>query len=159
VIRGREIPIDYDVEDIGGRAQGVARLRLPEKLARTLTEDELPRLDRPVRFTVLRGPRGSVRASTLDELVDILDRPWSPDEVAFVEGSTDLTPPDERRVREVAREFRRNQRRRGDRYGPPRDDRDRARRDGGPGRGPGRGPSRGPGPVGKGPGRRRRRGR
>ena len=67
---------------VDGRPRGVARLRLPEKLARTLTEDELPRLDRPVRFTVLRGPRGAVRASTLDELQDILDRPWSPDEVA-----------------------------------------------------------------------------
>ena len=107
VIRGREIPIDYDVEDLQERARGVARLRLPEKMARTLTEDELPRLDRPVRFTVLRGSRGAVRASTLDELQDILDRPWSPGEVASVERSTDLTPRDERRIREVAREFRR----------------------------------------------------
>jgi ATP-dependent helicase HrpA len=80
---------------------------LPEKMARTLTGDELPRLDRPVRFTVLRGSRGAVRASTLDELQDILDRPWSPGEVASVERSTDLTPRDERRIREVAREFRR----------------------------------------------------
>ena len=107
MIRGREIPIDYDVEDLEKPARGVARLRLPEKMARTLTDDELPRLDRPVRFTVLRGPRGAVRASTLDELQDILDRPWSPDEVALVERSTDRTPRDERRLREVAREFRR----------------------------------------------------
>jgi hypothetical protein len=154
VIRGREIPIDYDVEDVEGRGRGVARLRLPEKMARTLADDEVPRLDRPVRFTVLRGPRGSVRASTLEELQDILDRPWSPDEVAFVERSTDLTPSDERRIRDVAREFRRDERGRGgrgERYGPRRDDRDRARRGGGSGRGPG--------PGGKGPGRRRRRGR
>ena len=107
MIRGREIPIDYDVEDLEKPARGVARLRLPEKMARTLTDDELPRLDRPVRFTVLRGSRGAVRASTLDELQDILDRPWSPDEVALVERSTDRTPRDERRLREVAREFRR----------------------------------------------------
>ena len=68
VVRGREVPIDYDVEDVDGRFVGVARLRLPEKLARTLSEEELPTLDRPIRFTVLRGPRGAVRATTLDEL-------------------------------------------------------------------------------------------
>ncbi len=151
VIRGREIPIDYDVEDTEGRPSGVVRLRLPEKLARTLTEDEVPRLDRPVRFTVLRGPRGAVRASTLDELQDLLDRPWSPDEVAFVQRPTDLTPHDERRARELAREFRRNQRGRGERYGPRRDDRDHGRRGGGAGRGPRS--------SGRGPGGRRRRGR
>ena len=151
VIRGREIPIDYDVEDVDGRLHGVARLRLPEKVARTLTEDELPRLDRPLRFTVLRGPRGAVRASTLDELQDILDRPWSPDEMAFAERSTDLTPRDERHIRDLAREFRQNERGRGERYGSRRDDRDRTRRAGGSGRGPR--------PAGKGPGRRRRRGR
>jgi hypothetical protein len=151
VIRGREIPIDYDVEDVAGRLHGVARLRLPEKVARTLTEDELPRLDRPLRFTVLRGPRGAVRASTLDELQDILDRPWSPDEMAFAERSTDLTPRDERHIRDLAREFRQNERGRGERYGSRRDDRDRPRRAGGSGRGPR--------PAGKGPGRRRRRGR
>jgi hypothetical protein len=74
-IRGRDVDIDYDVEP---GPLGVARLRLPEKMARTLVEEELPVLDRPVRFTVLRGQRGTVRASTLDELQDLLDRPWSP---------------------------------------------------------------------------------
>jgi ATP-dependent helicase HrpA len=76
-IRDREVPIEYGVEDGVG---GVARLRLPEKLARTLVDAELPRLDRPVRFVVTRGQRGAVRASTLDELQDLLDRPWAPDE-------------------------------------------------------------------------------
>ena len=42
---------------------GVARLRLPEKIARTLTEDELPALDRPLRFVVTRGARGAARAT------------------------------------------------------------------------------------------------
>jgi ATP-dependent helicase HrpA len=94
----------------GSRILAVARLRLPEKLARTLTEDELPVLDRPVRFVVLRGQRGAIRARTLDELQDALDRPWSPDE-------TDDGPApyrddgyasrDERAAREVAAEFRR----------------------------------------------------
>jgi hypothetical protein len=78
LVRGREIPIDYDVEDGAG---GVARLRLPEKLARTLVEEELPALDRPLRFVVPRGQRGAVRAATLGELQELLDRPWMADEV------------------------------------------------------------------------------
>jgi hypothetical protein len=76
-IRDREVPIEYAVEDDVG---GVARLRLPEKMARTLVDAELPQMDRPVRFVVTRGQRGAVRASTLDELQDLLDRPWAPDE-------------------------------------------------------------------------------
>ena len=75
-VRGHAIPIDYDVED----GTGVARLRLPEKMARTLTETELPTLDRPLRFIVTRGQRGAVRAPTLDDLQELLDRPWSPAE-------------------------------------------------------------------------------
>ena len=110
VVRGRDVPIDYDVEDVEGKTRGVARLRLPEKLARTLTEEELPALDRPIRFTVLRGSRGAVRANTLEELQDILDRPWSPNEIVDDERPAELTPRDERRVRELAGEFRRNQR-------------------------------------------------
>jgi ATP-dependent helicase HrpA len=74
-VRGRDVQIDYDVED-GPR--GVARLVLPEKMARTLVEEELPTLDRPIRFTVPRGQKGTVRAATLDELQDLLDRPWAP---------------------------------------------------------------------------------
>jgi ATP-dependent helicase HrpA len=78
MVRDREVAIDYDVEDGTG---GVARLRLPEKLARTLVESELPVLDRPLRFVVPRGQRGAVRAATLDELQELLDRPWTPEEV------------------------------------------------------------------------------
>ena len=84
-VRDKPVGIDYDVEDSrdasgDGTPVGVARLVLPEKLARTLTEGELPRLDRPLRFLVHRGQRGSVHASTLEELQELLDRPWSPDE-------------------------------------------------------------------------------
>ncbi|HUF30224.1 MAG TPA: hypothetical protein VMM77_06125, partial [Gemmatimonadaceae bacterium] len=72
-VRGAEVPIQYDVEsEIGG----VARLRLPEKMARTLVEAEVPVLDRPVRFMVMRGKRGTVRAANIDELQEALDRPW-----------------------------------------------------------------------------------
>ena len=92
-IRGKWVDIEYDIEAerpaIGdqrpeggeqGRGIAVARIRLPEKLARTLVAEELPALDRPLRFVVARGPRGAVRASSLDELQALLDRPWSPDE-------------------------------------------------------------------------------
>ncbi len=83
-VRDKPVGIDYDVEEgsaTDDRAPlGVARLVLPEKLARTLSEEELPTLDRPLRFVVHRGQRGSVHASTLDELQELLDRPWSPDE-------------------------------------------------------------------------------
>ena len=78
-VREHEVPIEYDVEDGVG---GVARLRLPEKMARTLHESELPALDRPLRFSVHRGARGSVRGATLEELQELLDRPWMPEEVA-----------------------------------------------------------------------------
>jgi ATP-dependent helicase HrpA len=91
-IRDKWIDIDYDIEErsaISDQRSGgspdshgiaVARLRLPEKLARSLVEQELPVLDRPLRFVVTRGPRGTVRASSLGELQSLLDQPWSPDE-------------------------------------------------------------------------------
>ena len=146
-IRGKEVPIDYDVEEADGRPRGIARLRLPEKLARTLTDEELPRLDRPVRFTVFRGPRGAVRADTLSELQDMLDRPWSPDEVVD-DRPTDLMPREERRVRELAGDLRREKR--GQRSRTEQRGGDRSSR---PGKGPRGSARRGPG------GGRRRRGR
>jgi hypothetical protein len=81
-VRDRDVEIGYDVEDVNGAPTGVARLQLPEKVARSLTDGEVPRLDRPVRFVVYRGQRGQVRASTLDELQTLLDAPWTDDEVA-----------------------------------------------------------------------------
>ncbi len=81
-VRDRDVEIDYDVEEDGGAPLGVAKLRLPEKVARSLTESELPTLDRPLRFVVLRGQRGSVRARTLDELQTLLDAPWTEEEIA-----------------------------------------------------------------------------
>jgi ATP-dependent helicase HrpA len=82
-IRGKWIDVDYDVETLAETepSTAVARLRLPEKLAKSLVEQELPVLDRPLRFIVTRGPRGTVRAGSLGELQALLDRPWSPDEM------------------------------------------------------------------------------
>jgi hypothetical protein len=79
-LRDRTVAIDYDVEETAAGVVGVARLRMPEKLARTLVAEELPVLDRPLRFQVLRGARGSVKAATLDELQGRLDDPFTDDE-------------------------------------------------------------------------------
>lgn len=84
LVRAREVELAYDVEEATsgeGAPQliGVARLLLPERLARTLTEDELPALDRPLRFVVARGQRGALRADTLEALQEKLEGPWTPD--------------------------------------------------------------------------------
>jgi ATP-dependent helicase HrpA len=107
-IRDREVEIDYDVEERDGERRGVARLRLPEKIARTLSEGEIPRLDRPVRFVVLRGQRGAVRADTLEELQGLLAQPWSPDEVAESAEDRAMQSHAEREVRRIADEFRKH---------------------------------------------------
>lgn len=110
LIRDREVDIEYDVEDRAGSLTGVARLRLPEKLARTMSDGELPALDRPLRFVVIRGQRGAIRADTLGELQEALAQPWSPDEVEEVEkpGRTDESQSrDERRARDLAARQRR----------------------------------------------------
>ena len=104
MIRDREIPIDYDVEERDGSRVAVARLRLPAKVAKNLTESELPSLDRPIRFVVLRGQRGAIRADTIDELQEELDKPWSPDEIE-PNLDNELVGRDEREVRRIAREF------------------------------------------------------
>jgi hypothetical protein len=85
MIRDREVPVEYDIEESDGQNRGVARLVLSEKMARTLTEAELPALDRPLRFVVPRGQRGAARAQSLDELQELLDQPWTKDEIARLE--------------------------------------------------------------------------
>jgi hypothetical protein len=121
-IRDREVDIDYDVEERDGQWRGIARLRLPEKIARTLTEAEIPRLDRPVRYVVLRGQRGAVRADTLEELQDRLAQPWSPDEIQESPQDREMQSHGEREVRRIAEEFRRHRREhRPERHGQRRD--------------------------------------
>jgi hypothetical protein len=133
-VRGREVPLRYDVEESNGSAQGVVRLQLPEKIARSLTDEELPSLDRPLRFVVPRGARGAARAATLDALREELDRPFTDEEVAELD-------------RQVERKRRgEEERRRGPRTpygGTARPERPSPKR-GGRGRGrPSRGPKRG----------------
>lgn len=101
-VRDRDVEIQYDVEQGETGPVGVARLRLPEKLARTLSEAELPTLDRPVRFVVTRGARGAARASTLDALQEELDRPFTEEELEAMN-----------RAWEEKREARRERKRRG----------------------------------------------
>ena len=61
---GDRVPLDYEIEN----GQGVARMRLRVGQARRLKAKDLPALDRPLRFTVLRGRRPAIRADTLEEL-------------------------------------------------------------------------------------------
>jgi hypothetical protein len=63
VLRGEEHPLDYAVED----SVGIVRARIPERLLWQLDESELPQMDRPLHWTVLRGKKGSVRAASLEE--------------------------------------------------------------------------------------------
>ena len=112
LIRDREVDIEYDVEDADGEPIGVARLRLPEKLAKNLTEEELPVLDRPVRFVVIRGQRGAIRADTLEDLQEQLDRPWSPDEVDETPYAAEDLSRDERGARDLASKRRKDRRQR-----------------------------------------------
>jgi hypothetical protein len=142
VIRDREVDIDYDVEERAGGLAAVARLRLPEKLARSLTEAELPALDRTLRFVVIRGQRGAIRADSLDELQEELSRPWSPDEIEEIPRRDGNESREERRARELAA----HRRGRGDRRPPRRDSsRDGSGRNSGNRRGGGR-TGRGKGP-------------
>jgi ATP-dependent RNA helicase HrpA len=88
-IRGREIPIRYDVEENDSGRRAVARLTLPEKIARTMSEAELPQLDRPLRFVVTRGARGAARADDLDALREELDRPFTEQELTELDRASE----------------------------------------------------------------------
>ncbi len=62
-MRGAAVPLDYALED----GVAVVRARIPEKLLWQLAPKDAPELDRPLRWTVIRGKKGSIRADTLDE--------------------------------------------------------------------------------------------
>jgi hypothetical protein len=63
-IRGDAVALDYAIDD----GVAVARLRLREGQAHQLLERDIPELDRPVRFTVVRGGEEAIRAASLPEL-------------------------------------------------------------------------------------------
>jgi hypothetical protein len=69
-LRGDAVPLDYEVE---GNV-GVARVRLREGQARRLRQGELPPLDRPLRFAVLRGRHPPILADTIPALQALLRR-------------------------------------------------------------------------------------
>ena len=74
-LRGDAVPLDYEVE--GG--VGVARVRLREGQAKRLRTDELPQLDRPLRFAVQRGAHPPIHADTIPALQSALQRPPKPE--------------------------------------------------------------------------------
>lgn len=61
---GDRVPLEYEIE--GG--DGVVRLRVKEGQARRLRPADLPVLDRPIRFTVVRGSRAVVQADSLESM-------------------------------------------------------------------------------------------
>jgi hypothetical protein len=69
-VRGDAVPLDYEIQ--GG--EGVARVRLREGQAKRLRPDELPRLDRPLRFAVQRGRHPPLLADTVPALHALLRR-------------------------------------------------------------------------------------
>jgi ATP-dependent helicase HrpA len=67
-LRGDAAPVDYELQN----GEGVARIRLREGQAKRLRLDEVPTLDRPVRFAVQRGRHPPLLADTLPELQALL---------------------------------------------------------------------------------------
>jgi len=79
-LRGDAVPLDYEVVD----GEGIARVRLREGQAKRLRPDELPALDRPLRFAVQRGRHAPLLADTIPALQALLRRApkaeWSEDD-------------------------------------------------------------------------------
>jgi hypothetical protein len=73
-VRGDAAPLDYEVQD----GEGVARVRLREGQAKRLRADEIPPLDRPLRFAVQRGRHPPIQADTVPALQALLRRAPKP---------------------------------------------------------------------------------
>jgi ATP-dependent helicase HrpA len=69
-VRGDASPVEYELQ----HGEGVARLRLREGQAKRLRADEVPALDRPVRFAVQRGRHPPILADTVPDLQALLRR-------------------------------------------------------------------------------------
>ena len=70
-LHGDAVPLDYELH----AGTGVVRLRLREGQARRLSAPDLPVLDRPLRFAVVRGGEPPLRADSLEELAALLKHP------------------------------------------------------------------------------------
>jgi ATP-dependent helicase HrpA len=68
-LHGERCPLDYEIED----GAAVVRIRMKENQARRLARHEVPVLDRPVAFTVVRGKHAALRAGSYDELRRLLN--------------------------------------------------------------------------------------
>jgi hypothetical protein len=64
MVFGDRVPLDYEIEN----GEGIVRMRLREGQARRLRRKDLPKVDRPLHFTLVRGKRAAVQAADLDEL-------------------------------------------------------------------------------------------
>jgi hypothetical protein len=73
-VRGDAAPLEYELQN----GQGVARVRLREGQAKRLRADEVPVLDRPVRFAVQRGRHPPILADTVPDLQALLRRAPTP---------------------------------------------------------------------------------
>jgi ATP-dependent helicase HrpA len=69
-LRGDAVPLEYEIQN----GQGVARIRLREGQAKRLRPEELPRLDRPLRFAVQRGRHPPLLADSIPALQSLLRR-------------------------------------------------------------------------------------
>ncbi|HYF38965.1 MAG TPA: DEAD/DEAH box helicase, partial [Gemmatimonadales bacterium] len=69
-VKGDAVPLDYEIQN----GMSVARVRLREGQAKRLRIDELPKLDRPLRFSVQRGRHPPLLADTLPALQALLRR-------------------------------------------------------------------------------------
>jgi ATP-dependent helicase HrpA len=74
-VKGDAVALEYDVE----AGEGVVRMRLREGQAKRLRPGDLPQVDRPLRFEVLRGRHAPVRAGSLGALHEALRRLPKPD--------------------------------------------------------------------------------
>jgi ATP-dependent helicase HrpA len=74
-VRGDAAPVEYELQ----HGEGVARVRLREGQAKRLRADEVPVLDRPVRFAVQRGRHPPILADTVSDLQALLRRAPKPE--------------------------------------------------------------------------------
>ena len=79
---GEKCQLDYEVEN----GVAVVRVRVRERIARTLLEHELPQLDRPLVFAIIRGRDTAIRAGSLAELRRALSAPSQPGRARRAQG-------------------------------------------------------------------------